>query len=409
MTFLSDLLGMLAFRTHAVRVQVERHGLVAGTVCFIAGFGAYALVRNSVYEPLPELVSRPPGLMESLFDLNVIQATLFALLVYIPALIILGNAISGNGFVLSVSKKEYRSHCSALLPLWGVLFLVAAPIQWLLPHFLVFGETGISVGISVGILVLLVLLIIYTLWAIQRLSYLSFMQALGVFLLSLFTVPVYYLLISFLYALPFFFLVALLYLGFQWLRTYSSSRTGERAFQQHLQTLTRNPQDADAHYQLGVIHLKRGNAEAARRCFVKALDIDPRDPDYHYSLGRTFELNGEWAPALEQYEETYRISPDYRLGDIFREVGKAYVNAGDVEKGIEFLKYFLDKRASDPEGRYWLAVALQKSGDTEQMQVQLHMILQQSRSNPRFFRKENREWIYRARMMIRETGARLKN
>jgi hypothetical protein len=114
-------------------------------------------------------------------------------------------------------------------------------------------------------------------------------------------------------------------------------------------------------------------------------------------------LDGEWGPALEQYEETYSLNPEYGLGDIFREVGKGYLHSGRVEKGIEFLKFFLTKRSSDPEGRYWLAIALQKAGDSEQMRAQLNMIVEQARSNPRFFRKENREWVYRARGMIRDS------
>ena len=61
------------------------------------------------------------------------------------------------------------------------------------------------------------------------------------------------------------------------------------------------------------------------------------------------------------------------------------------------------KRGSDPEGRYWLAVALQKSGDADQMRMQLNTILEQARSNPRFFRKENREWIYKARSLLRNS------
>jgi hypothetical protein len=96
------------------------------------------------------------------------------------------------------------------------------------------------------------------------------------------------------------------------------------------------------------------------------------------------------------------LNPEYGLGDIFREVGKGYLHTGSGEKAKEFLNFFLKKRDSDPEGRYWLAVALQKIGDLEQMRFQLNRILEQARSNPRFFRKENREWIYRARTMLRE-------
>jgi tetratricopeptide (TPR) repeat protein len=235
------------------------------------------------------------------------------------------------------------------------------------------------------------------------LNYLSPVQALGVFALSWFTLPAYYLLTSFIFALPLFIMIPLIYFGYQWIRGYRAAHAGERAYQQYLHTLTSNPQDADAQYQLGLIYFKRRSLDAARRYFESAIKIDPNDPDYCYSLGRVYELKGDWARALEQYEETYRLDPEYGLGDIFREVGKAYLHTGKAEKAMEFLKFFLTKRDSDPEGRYWLAVTLRETGEVGQMRLQLNMIIEQARSNPRFFRKENREWIYRARNMIRNS------
>jgi tetratricopeptide (TPR) repeat protein len=399
MMLISNLLGMLLFRTGSLRAQAERRSPAIGVLCFCAGFLAYVLVRNSVYAVLPELIARQSGLIDAFLDFQIVQALLFLLIIYIPAIIVISNAISGDGVGLSVSRQEYRAHISALMPLWGMLYLICAPLQWLMPHFLIIG----LVEISVGMLIRSLLLLGYTFWAIKQLNYLSPVQALGVFLLTWFTAPLYYVLASFLFALPLFIMIPLIFFGYQWLRGYQSAHIGERAYQQHLHTLTANPQDADAQYQLGLIYLKRRSLDAARRYFESAIKIDPVDADYHYYLGRAFELKGEWARALEQYEETYRINPEHGLGDIFREVGKGYLHTGNPEKAIEFLNFFLTKRGSNPEGRYWLAVALKESGDTAQMNAQLQMIVEQARSNPRFFRKENREWIYRARNLIRDS------
>jgi len=401
MTFLSRLAGILSFRSTALRAQAERQALFGGAVCFCVGFVVYALVRNSVYAELPEL-SYQTGLINSLFNFGLIQLLVFLLLIYLPAIVVLSNSISGYGLGFSVSKREYRAHASALLPMWGLLFLIAAPMQWLVPHFLVLSSLAGGVEFSVGWLVRAVLIVLYTPWAIKQLNYLAPAQAIGVFILSWFTGPVYYVATSFVFALPFFVLIPLMYFAYQRLRDYATSHAGERTFQQQLHTLTLNPQDSDAHYQLGLLQLKRGNLDTARQYFERAAHIDPNDPDYHYFLGRTCEKKGEWAHALEQYEETYRLNPEYGTGDIFREVGRGYLHTGSIEKAIEFLKFFLNKRNSDPEGRYWLAVALKKAGDIEQMKAQVNMILEQARSHPRFFRKENREWLYRARSMIRE-------
>jgi tetratricopeptide (TPR) repeat protein len=397
MTFLHNLLGTLVLRAAAIRALGEERAVFRGIVCFTVGFLTFALVRSAVYLSSLEPASVEAGLLSSFFHLNLLQAILFFAVIYIPAVILLGNSISGDGLGFYISKGEYQAHVSALLPLWGTIFLISAPFQWffLVPWPELF-------GISLGLLVLVILMMVYSVWAIRELNFLSSAAALGVFVLSWFTLPVFYVLTAFLFALPLFILIPAIYLAFQRMRTHVDSRVGERNLQQHLHTLTLNPHDADAHHQLGLIHLKRRNLEAAQRYFSAAMKIDPKDPDYHYFLGRVLELKGDWPRALECYEETYRINPEYGLGDIFREVGKAYLHAGRLEKAIEFLKFFLESRGSDPEGRYWLAVALQKTGNPENMKAQLNTILEQARSNPRFFRRENREWLYRARMLLRQ-------
>jgi tetratricopeptide (TPR) repeat protein len=403
MTFLSDLLGMIAFRRGALKTQAGQQSLLSGVLCFAAGYLVFGVVRSAVYATLPDFAGQS-GVLNYLVSLRFLQVVLFLLLVYIPAVIILSNAIAGEGLGWSVSREEYRAHGSALLPLWGLLFLLDAPFQYYAPQFLVVGVFGITIGM----LVLLVLLTVYTVWGLQQLNYLSSAQAIAVFVLSWFTIPIYYFLVSFLFALPLFLMIPVLYLGYYGLRVYSSSQSNERLFKQRMNSLTLNPQDADAHYQLGLLQLKRRRPVAACRHFEDAIRIDASDPDYHYALGRAHELAGEWEKALAEYEETYRLNPEYGLGDIFREVGKGYLQTGNLEKGIEFLRFFLSKRNSDPEGRYWLAVALQKSGDIEQMRVQLNTILDQVRSDPRFFRKGNREWIYKTRALIRDSKPALR-
>jgi tetratricopeptide (TPR) repeat protein len=411
MKIFSELLGMLAFRGHALRAQAERRASVAGISWFTIGFLVYVIVRHSVYAGLPDLAFQEFEFVQTF--LSLVEILLFLLILYVPVLILLGNAFSGDGLGFSFSRQEYQTHISALLPLWGVLFLIASPFQWLIP-FIPLPAIPLSViplpvaanivmDISFGILVLSILLFIYTIWSIKQLSYLSWAQSIGVFALSWITFPILFLLSSFIFALPFFILIPLLYLTFSWLRDHFASQANERGFQQNLHVLTLNPQDADAHYQLGLIHLKRRNLDAAKRYFENALKIEPADPDYHYYLGQTYELQGEWHLALEQHEETYRLNPEYGLGDIFREVGKAYLHAGNAEKAREFLNYFLAKRSSDPQGRYWLAVAMQKIGDMDQMRFQLNILTEQARANPRFFRKGNREWIYRARNLSRNS------
>jgi len=396
MKYLLDLLAALGFRRNALRALAARQSLAGGLGCLAAGFLVFALIRSSVYaepqEPGPMFVL---SLISSFMNLNVLQVLLFLSIIYVPSIICLSNAFAGDGLGFTLSRKEYRNHMSALLPLWGLLMLLTAPLQ---RFFFVLGD---FFGISVGLLALILLTAAYTVWAVRELNYVSTAAATVVYAFSWLTLPIYYVLTTFIFALPFFILFPLLYVFYRRFQDYASARSGEREFQEHLRSLTVNPQDADAQHQLGLIYLKRGNLAAAESYFQNAQKIDPSDPDYHYYLGRAFEAREDWPKALEQYEETYRLDSGYALGDIFREVGKGYLHTGRLEKAIEFLQYFLQTRSSDPEGRYWLAAALQRVEDPEGMRVQLRTILEQAHSNPRFFRKENRQWISRARSLLR--------
>ncbi len=402
MNTIRDLLGILAFRRRALRTLSARRAMWSAFLLFTAGFLVFAFVGDLVYAEVQGETSPISSfpLINSLLRLNLVQALLFLAVVYVPSVVCLSNAIAGEGLGLTMSRAEYQSHIAVLLPLWGALLLVTAPVPLLAPQ-IILAATGL---VSIRFLVFAALTALYTVWAIRELNHISSMAAVAAFVLSWFTLPVFYVLIVFLFALPFFLLLPLAFLAFQRFRTHLSSREGEQMLHRRLQELTLNPQDADAQHQLGLIHLKRGNFATAIEYLERAVRIDPACADYHYWLGRTFESRGDWKRALEEYEETYRINPEQGLGDIFREVGKAYLHNGNPEKAAEFLEFFLETRGSDPEGRYWFAVALEKLGKPEQMRVQLNTILDQARSNPRFFRRENRQWILSARTLLKSSG-----
>ncbi|MDR0310452.1 MAG: tetratricopeptide repeat protein [Acidobacteriota bacterium] len=401
--WLKNLLGSLGLQTAALRALADGQSVMAGIVCYIAGYLAYALVRGVVYASLLGF-SPLGGLSFAGPAADLARELIFLLLLFVPAIVALSNAFSDDGLGLSFSVAEYRAHIAVLFPLWGAVFLVTAPLQWTRVHFLIFGDI---VEISIAYLIRSLLLLIYTFWAVMRLNYLSPTRTCGVFALSALTAPIFWAISVFIWSLPFLFLIPLFYFAAGWVRNLGAGRAGTGDFQRNMRTLTINPQDADAHYQLGRIGLDRGNPDAARGHFDAAVKITQQVAEYYYYFGLACERKKDWGKALECYEKAYRLDPEYGQGDIFREVGKAYLNTGSVEKGKEFLTFFLSRRGADPEGRYWLAAALLESGDADGAWFQLNMIIDQAKANPRFFRKRNREWIYRARNLMRETKGNL--
>ena len=196
MSLLQSLCGSLTFRRARLRSLADLRMRLLSAAFLSAGFLSYVFVRDRVYAGLAE--SREPGaaLLVRLLDLNWIQFLGFVFLVYLPFVIALSNAFAGDGLGFTLSRDEYRRHMSALLPIWGVLFLVVAPFQYLIPQFVVLG----IVAISIALLLLLVLLAVYTVWILSEVGCLSLPLSCGVFALSWLTSPVFYALTSFPYA-----------------------------------------------------------------------------------------------------------------------------------------------------------------------------------------------------------------
>ena len=403
MMWLKNLTGALGFRTMALRALADGQSVWAGITCYVVGYLAYVLIRGFVYGPFVELEYGRSGLLPAGRGVDLAQELVFLLFflvfMYVPTIVALSNAFSDDGLGLSFSATEYRAHLAVLFPIWGSVCLITAPLQWLSPLFQILG--GIIEG-SVIYLLRALLLGGYTFWAVMRLNYLSPIRTCGIFAISVLAVPIFFAISSFIWSLPFLFLIPLLYFAIGWIRNLGAGRIGDVDFQRNMKALTVNPQNADVHYQLGRINLDRGNPDAANRYFEAAVKISRQVAEYYYYFGLACERKNDWVKALECYENAYRLDAEYGQGDIFREVGKAYLNTGSVEKGKEFLNFFLSRRDADPEGRYWLADALRKSGDANGARLQLTLIIEQAKANPRFFRKRNREWIYRARNLIRE-------
>ncbi len=309
----------------------------------------------------------------------------FLALLFVPALVIFSNLAAGEGFNWRVHPRVYRQHIAVLFLLWGAVGMICLAVKQLIPPAFVLYPVVVA---------------IYTVFALRTLNYLTLGQTLLAFGCSLPTLPLALLALNFTLSLPFFLLLFLIFLGAR--RALEVLGQGEQApqHQRYLQTLTVNPSDAEAHFQIGLIHLGKKDLPNARTSFLQAVEIDPEEVEYRYYLGLVETSLREFQSAFGHLEKGYHRDPNYKFGELKRELSKIYLSTEHYQEAILFLTQYLQERNSDAEARYWLACAHLKAEDLEQAVDQLHTLLNADLHLHPFQKREARKWRRSGRKLL---------
>ena len=176
------------------------------------------------------------------------------------------------------------------------------------------------------------------------------------------------------------------------MRGFGNAFRQRQNLKRFLQNATVNPRDADAHVQLGLIYLERRQDARAIEHFQKAIAIDKEEIDANYELGRLARLRGELQKALDHFEVVVEQDDKYRLSEIWREVGATYLDAGMLTEAANALEKFVDRRAVDPEGLYYLGRVLKAKGDVDRARDLLEQAVQAAKTSPYFRSKQLGQW-----------------
>ena len=168
------------------------------------------------------------------------------------------------------------------------------------------------------------------------------------------------------------------------------------AFRQNLESATLNPADASAHYNLGLIHQSRGEFEAARERFKRAVEIDPEEIDASYQLGRIARAEKRYAEAIQHFEQVVARNPGHSLHEVWREVAATYVAAGQFEDARTTLEQFLEHRPSDPEGLYLMGRAHAGLGHRREANSLMQECIEAVKTAPAYKYRASKRWMNEA-------------
>lgn len=199
----------------------------------------------------------------------------------------------------------------------------------------------------------------------------------------------------------------LLFFAFMLLRGYFGDMMGSHrakaAFKQNLESATLNPADASAHYNLGLIHQSRGELEAARERFERALKIDDGEIDASYQLGRIARQQKRYADAIQNFEHVVARDPAHSLHEIWREVAATYIAAGQFEDARMALDRFLEHRPSDPEGLYLMGRAHAGLGHKREATSLMQACIEAVKTAPAYKYRSSKRWLNEAQQFIKSS------
>jgi tetratricopeptide (TPR) repeat protein len=290
-----------------------------------------------------------------------------------------------------------------------MLAMIMAQRSQLNPEMLAALEAGIlgpeliAAGISV-----MVLGAVFTVWAILGLRIvfrLSWLRSVIVVVVSgTLLLPAYKLIpiVGSILASPF-----LLLILFLLLRGYVSEITrtqrARESFRQNLEAATLNPADSSAHYNLGLIHQQRGELDAARERFERAVQIDNDEIDAHYQLGRIAVTQKRLAEAIRHFEQVVTRDPAHAQHEIWREVGATYLAAGQFEDARNALEQFLERRPSDPEALYLMGRAHAGMGHQREAASSMQACIEAVKTAPAYKYRADKRWLNEAQQFIKSS------
>ncbi|HEX5085460.1 MAG TPA: tetratricopeptide repeat protein [Blastocatellia bacterium] len=352
---------------------------------------------ESSFQTLPE------ALMVA--GVTAMKLVLFVAVVYTPFAILISNLFERRASFSLVIREEYAGVVSCSL-----LSLAASLLATLPAAFLIGWQSGqLSQEVILGYILLLFLMPLPIFAALMTITVgtsfrIGWAAAAVTTLVSFLSLPGILLLLqawNFVCASPFLMLL-LLFLLRDKIDEYIGATRSRQAFKQNLEAATLNPADASAHYQLGLIYQKRGEQEAARASFQRAVEIDPREVDAHYQLGRIASHQGRLDEAIRHFEEVVRLEPAHSQNEIWRETGLVYYNAGQFPDALEMFDKFLGKRPSDAEAQYWRGMTLHKLGRESEAAQEMQNCVESVRTAPAYKYRFDRRWMNLAESFLRE-------
>jgi Flp pilus assembly protein TadD len=137
----------------------------------------------------------------------------------------------------------------------------------------------------------------------------------------------------------------------------------DRALGDFYEAQRANAERPEAHVNLGLMYVKRGRLEAARRAYEAALRVGPWFVPAYANLADLLRLQGRDDEGETVLREGLEVNPASPA--LHHALGLLLVRQKKVEAALESLKRAAELAPEDPQIAYVLAIGLHSTGDVE--------------------------------------------
>lgn len=175
-----------------------------------------------------------------------------------------------------------------------------------------------------------------------------------------------------------------------------------------LEELVSESPSQEALCELAGIRAKDGGHDRAIELYGQALRRDPEDIESLYGRGLSAMETGDFASAVKDLTALAKAEPSYRLQQGNLALGEAYEGLGELDKAARVYRSIL-KRAQVSQAYFCLGRLLANQGETGQAREMMQEIIMKQACLPRYLRRRERLWFWRARRFLKMLSAEPKN
>jgi len=311
-------------------------------------------------------------------------------LLYVPVLIVVMSVLEPIGSIGVALRRDYGGLLACTLMAWAAAHLpfAVAGLALLKVHIGLPGALGLWAGGTLAFGVLMV-------FAVRTVFGASYGRSIAAVCLSPISVALEMVVMAsgaiWMIASP-----CALFLLYSYFRgnlgDLGSSFRHRQSFRHNLEACTINPRDAEAHYQLGLIHQQRRQYTEAIARFHQAVEIDPAEIDAHFQLGRIAREQGRPQEALDHFSQVISRDEKHSQSEVWREIGGTYQEASMWQDAHRALERFLERRPFDAEGLYRMARVAIQLNQPERAREMLEGCIEAVKTMPYYRRGEVRKW-----------------